>query len=287
MFIPQIRMDLPTIETRVRVAEEAGLHSVWLMDHLAPPAAVEHPSFEGWTLASVLLARTETIRLGHLVLADPFRHPAMLAKMASTLDVVSGGRFELGLGWGSVPLELATYGITAAGSAERAARMGETLEVLELLFTGGPVSYHGRFHHLEDAYCRPRPLAGRIPIHIGGAGPKLTMPLVARHADWWNCPSYAADRLAELRPMAGKARISMQRVIGLAPSTAARADVVALTERRFGVWGGLILGTPDEVAEALRADVALGVELVIVQFSDFGTPETVRLFAEEVIPAVL
>jgi alkanesulfonate monooxygenase SsuD/methylene tetrahydromethanopterin reductase-like flavin-dependent oxidoreductase (luciferase family) len=287
MFIPQIRMDLPTIETRVRVAEEAGLHSVWLMDHLAPPAAVEHPSFEGWTLASVLLARTETIRLGHLVLADPFRHPAMLAKMASTLDVVSGGRFELGLGWGSVPLELATYGITPAGSAERAARMGETLEVLELLFTGGPVSYHGRFHHLEDAYCRPRPLAGRIPIHIGGAGPKLTMPLVARHADWWNCPSYAADRLAELRPMAGKARISMQRVIGLAPSTAARADVVALTERRFGVWGGLILGTPDEVAEALRADVALGVELVIVQFSDFGTPETVRLFAEEVIPAVL
>ena len=164
--------------------------------------------------------------------------------------------------------------------------MGETLEVLELLFTGGPVSYHGRFHHLEEAYCRPRPLAGRIPIHIGGAGPKLTMPLVARHADWWNCPSYAADRLAELRPMAGNARVSMQRVIGLAPSSAARADVVALTERRFGVWGGLILGTPDEVATALRADVAQGVEMVIVQFSDFGTPETVRLFAEEVIPAV-
>ncbi len=286
IFLPQIRMDLSTIETRVRSAEEAGFHSVWLMDHLAPPAAVEHDSFDGWTLASMLLARTEQIRLGHLVLADPFRHPAVLAKMASTLDVLSGGRFELGLGWGSVPLELKMYGVTPDGSAERAARMGETLEVLELLFTGGPVSYHGRFHHLEEAYCRPRPLAGRIPIHIGGAGPKLTMPLVARHADWWNCPSYAADRLAELRPLAGNARVSMQRVIGLAPSSAARADVVALTQRRFGVWGGLILGTPDEVATALRADVAQGVEMVIVQFSDFGTPETVRLFAEEVIPAV-
>jgi alkanesulfonate monooxygenase SsuD/methylene tetrahydromethanopterin reductase-like flavin-dependent oxidoreductase (luciferase family) len=286
MFLPQIRMDLATIEGRVHAAEDAGFASVWLMDHLAPPAAVQHASFDGWTLASVLVARTERIHVGHLVLADPFRHPAVLAKMASTLDVVSGGRFELGLGWGSVPLELTMYGITPAGSAERAARMGETLEVLELLFTGGPVSYHGRFHHLEGAYCQPRPVAGRIPIHIGGAGPKLTMPLVARHADWWNCPSYAADRLAELRPLAGKARISMQRVVGLAPSSAARAEVVALTERRFGVWGGLIAGTPDEVSAALRADVAQGVELVIVQFSDFGTPETLRLFADEVMPAV-
>jgi alkanesulfonate monooxygenase SsuD/methylene tetrahydromethanopterin reductase-like flavin-dependent oxidoreductase (luciferase family) len=286
MFLPQIRMDLATIEARVHSAEDAGLHSIWLMDHLAPPAAVDRDSLDGWTVASMLLARTERIHFGHLVLADPFRHPAVLAKMASTLDVLSGARFELGLGWGSVPLELAMYGVTSAGPAERAARMGETLEVLELLFTGGPVSYHGRFHHLEDAYCLPRPLAGRIPIHIGGAGPKLTMPLVARHADWWNCPSYAADRLTELRPMAGEARISMQRVVGLAPSSAARADVVALTERRFGVWGGLIVGTPDEVAEQLRADVAGGVELFIVQFSDFGQPETVRLFAEEVIPAV-
>jgi alkanesulfonate monooxygenase SsuD/methylene tetrahydromethanopterin reductase-like flavin-dependent oxidoreductase (luciferase family) len=286
VFLPQIRMDLATIETRVLAAEEVGFHSVWLMDHLAPPAATRYDSLDGWTVASVLLARTERIRLGHLVLADPFRHPAVLAKMASTLDVLSGGRLELGLGWGSVPAELTSYGITAAGPAERAARLGETLEVLELLFTGEPVSYRGRYHRLEEAICRPRPVAGRIPVHIGGAGPKLTMPLVARHADWWNCPSYAAERLAELRPLAGSARLSMQRVVGLAPSRAARADVVAVAERRFGVWGGVITGTPDEVAAALRADLEHGVELVIVQFSDFGTPETLRLFAEEVVPVL-
>src|ERR1700694_4832752 len=117
MFLPQIRMDLATIETRVQAAEEAGLHSIWLMDHLAPPAAVEHDSLDGWTVASMLLARTARIDLGPLVLADPSRHPAVLAKLASTRDVLSGSRFELGLGWGSVPLELAMYGVTPDGPA--------------------------------------------------------------------------------------------------------------------------------------------------------------------------
>ena len=260
MFLPQIRMDLATIEGRVHAAEEAGFGSVWLMDHLAPPAAVEHPSFEGWTLASVLVARTERIHVGHLVLADPFRHPALLAKMASTLDVLSGGRFELGIGWGSVPLELTMYGVTEAGSAERAARMGETLEVLELLFTGGPVSYHGRFHHLDGAYCLPRPVAGRIPIHIGGAGPKLTMPLVARHADWWNCPSYAADRLGRTPPRRARPGLDEPgRRAGADP--AALDGVVALTERRFADVGRTDRGNPRRGRQLVcAADLAQGVE---------------------------
>jgi len=286
LFLPQMRMDLGTIEGRVGAAEQSGYHSVWLMDHLAPPAAAEHDSFDGWTLATHLLARTSAIHLGHLVLADPFRHPAVLAKMAATLDVLSGGRFELGIGWGSVPQELLTYGVTEARPAERAARLGETLEVLDLLFSGEHVTYHGRFHHLDDAVCRPRPLSGRIPIHIGGAGPKLTMPLVARHADWWNCPCYAADQLEELRPLAGGARVSLQRPIGLARTSAAREETIAVATRRFGNWGGLVAGTPDEVVATLRADVAAGVELFVIQFTDFGPEETLRLFAEEVIPGV-
>lgn len=286
LFLPQLRMDLATIEAKVRVAEETGFHSVWLMDHLAPPGTPGVDCFEGWTLASVLAARTERIRLGHLVLADPFRQPAVLAKMASTLDVLSNGRLELGIGWGSVTEELVTYGITAARPAERAERLAETLEVLELLFSGEPVTYTGRHHRLAGAVCRPRPVAGRIPIHIGGAGSKLTMPLVARLADWWNCPSYAADRLAELRPLAGQARLSLQRVIGLAPSSAARPSTVEQAERRFGSWGGLVAGTPDEVSAKLAGDVAAGVELFVLQFSDFAAPETLQLFAAEVMPAL-
>ena len=96
-------MSFERIVERTLAAEAAGFDSVWLMDHLAAPMAPEVDTLEGWTVASALAARTSTIRIGHLVLCDPFRHPALLAKMAASLDVISDGRLELGLGWGSVP----------------------------------------------------------------------------------------------------------------------------------------------------------------------------------------
>ncbi|MGH9111254.1 MAG: LLM class flavin-dependent oxidoreductase [Acidimicrobiales bacterium] len=286
LYLPQVRMGPATIEAKVRVAEEAGFHSAWLMDHLAPPMLPHGDVLEGWTLASFLAARTSTIRLGHLVLADALRHPVVLAKMAATLDVLSGGRLELGLGWGSVPDELRRYGITGAGAADRSARLAETLEVLDLMLSGEPFDLEGRFHTYQGAIGRPVPVQSKIPIHLGGGGPKLTMPLVARWADWWNCPGYALERLDELRPLAGSARLSLQRVVGLAPTSAERDEVRATVERRFGAWGGAVSGTPDEVATALRDDMARGVELFIVQLSDFGRPETIRLFADEVLPAL-
>ena len=286
VFLPQLRMSFATIEAKARSAEELGYHSVWLMDHLAAPAAPEHDTLEGWTLAAALAARTSTVRLGHLVTANPFRHPALLAKMAATVDVVSGGRLELGLGWGSLEDELLTFGIGVAPPPMRAAQLGEAVEVIELMFTGEPFDYAGRHFRLKGALGRPRPLAGRVPVHIGGAGRRLTMPLVARHADWWNCPAYAVDRLDELRPLAGNARVSVQHPIGLAPSTAARVEVEQLTTKRFGAWGGIVSGTPGEVVAALARERALGVELFILQFHDFATPETLSLFAREVMPAL-
>ena len=286
VFLPQLRMSFATIEAKARSAEELGYHSVWLMDHLAAPAAPEHDTLEGWTLAAALAARTSTVRLGHLVTANPFRHPALLAKMAATVDVVSGGRLELGLGWGSLEDELLTFGIGVAPPPMRAAQLGEAVEVIELMFTGEPFDYAGKHFRLKGALGRPRPLAGRVPVHIGGAGRRLTMPLVARHADWWNCPAYAVDRLDELRPLAGNARVSVQHPIGLAPSTAARVEVEQLTTKRFGAWGGIVSGTPDDVVAALARERALGVELFILQFHDFATPETLSLFAREVMPAL-
>lgn len=286
LYLPQLRMDYATIEARVRAAEDAGFHSVWLMDHLAPPMARELDAFEGWTLASFLAARTTRIRLGHLVLCDPFRHPALLAKMAATLDVLSAGRLELGIGWGSMPHELVDYGFGHEPAAVRSARLAETLELLPLLFTGEPVTWRGEHYALDGAVCRPVPVQQPIPVHIGGGGERLTMPLVAKHAHWWNCPAYAIDRLPELRPLAGSARVSVQRPVGLAPDTAHRDETRAVAERRFGNWGGLVTGTPDEVAAALARDVRAGVELFVLQFADFGPPETIARFAREVTPAV-
>jgi alkanesulfonate monooxygenase SsuD/methylene tetrahydromethanopterin reductase-like flavin-dependent oxidoreductase (luciferase family) len=286
VFLPQLRMSFATIEERVLAAEEAGFHSVWFMDHLAAPAAPEADCFEGWTLACAVGARTSAIRIGHLVLCNQFRHPALLAKMAATLDVLTGGRLELGIGWGSVREELRSWGIGDEPAAVRADRLRETLEILRLLFTGERVSYHGRHYRLDGVVARPSPVAGTVPIHIGGGGPRLTMPLVREFADWWNCPSYAVARLDALRPLAGDARVSVQHPVGLAPSSAAREEVAATARRRFGSWGGLICGTPDEVAAALRAEADAGVELFVLQFSDFGTPDTLRLFATEVLPAL-
>ncbi len=286
LFMPQLRMDFSTIEERARTAEDVGFHSVWLMDHMAAPAAPEWDTLEGWTTASALAARTSTIRLGHLVLCNPFRHPALLAKMAATLDVISGGRLELGLGWGSVDSELESYGFGVEPKAARASRLAETLEILELMFSGEPFEYRGAHYSLTGALGRPRPTGGRLPIHIGGAGERLTLPLVARFADWWNCPSYGVGRLAELRSRVGGARVSVQHPVGLAPTRAALAETEAQLVKRFGGWGGLVCGTPDQVVATLASEMDLGAEMFILQFSDFGQPETLKLFSTEVMPAL-
>ncbi|MFF5263858.1 LLM class flavin-dependent oxidoreductase [Actinomadura viridis] len=286
LYLPQIRMDFAAIERRARAAEEAGFHSVWFIDHLAPPARRDLDLLDAWTVATAVAMRTERLRVGHLVLCAEFRHPAMLAKMAAGLDIISGGRLELGMGWGSVARELVDYGFTDPGPAARARRLAETIDILRLLWTGEPVDFDGEHWRLREAVCRPRPVAGRVPIHIGGAGTRLTMPLVAGRADWWNCPSSAAGRLAELSRSSGAARISVQHPIGLAASSATREEVVETTRRRFGAWGGVIAGTPDEVVAALAREREAGAELFICQFHDFGAPETIRLFAEEVLPAL-
>ena len=197
-FLPQWRLSFDALAERVRVAEEVGFDHVWLMDHLWAPGAPQESSLEAWTTATALVMRSQRIRIGHMVLCGAFRHPAVLAKMATTLDVISGGRLDLGLGWGSVPEELKAFGVSNDPPAVRAARLAETLEILELLWSGERVSYAGRHFQLDGAIQQPRPTQGRVPIHIGGAGRKLTMPLVAKYADWWNCVSYAAEDLAEL-----------------------------------------------------------------------------------------
>ena len=219
--------------------------------------------------------------------ANLFRHPAIAAKMAATLDVISNGRLELGIGWGSMAEELTTFGIGDGPPRTRSARLRESLEILDLMFTGEPFSYDGDHFTLRDAIGRPTPAqTPRPPVHIGGAGPQLTMPLVRDHADWWNCPSYAIDRLDELIPQVGVARISTQHPVALALDAASRSEVVAAGERRFGAWGGLIGGTASEVADALAAETARGVEGFVIQLTDFGRPTTIHHFMDAVASSI-
>ena len=286
LFLPQMRMSLDALVERARAAEAAGFEGMALMDHLAPPQATEHDMWEAMTAATWLLARTQSLVVGHLVLCDPLRHPAVLARQATSLDHASGGRFELGIGWGSVPDELDAFGVGAVPPRERAARLGESLEVIRALWTGEPVNYEGSFFRLRDAQQRPSPTR-RIPIVVGGVGVR-TLAVVRAHADWWNVPLHELHRLDERRGLAGDARVSVQTMVALVPTEADRAAVTDTVVRRFGTSGmgrPVVVGTADELAAYFTAQRDRGVERHYVWFADFAPPETLHRFAE-VIAAV-
>src|SRR4051794_14458899 len=190
LFLPQMRMSPEVMVERAQMAEAAGFTGIALMDHMAPPSAEDKPTFEAIPTATWLAACTERLVVGHLVLCDRFREPAVLAKQAVTLDHFSGGRFELGIGSGSVPPELPAFGM--GDDPRRVSRLEETLELVTRLWTGAPVDFDGRFFTLKQAQQLPTPTK-KIPIVIGGVGPRM-MKLVERYADWWNLPSNHMDQ---------------------------------------------------------------------------------------------
>lgn len=236
--------------------------------------------YEAMVTNTWLAAHTENLTLSTLVLCDAFRHPAMLAREAVSIDHASGGRYELGLGWGSVPAEFEVFGTGSTEARVRVRRMKETLEVLHALWAGETIDYDGEFHHLRGASQAPGPLH-RIPIVIGGAGPK-TLELVATHADWWNLHTGVLDKIEEMRPHAGNARVSIQQMVGFVPSEDERATVQELADRRFG-RRGVVVGDANQLVEHYQALAEQGVERVYAWFTDFARPETLAAFGEGVV----
>jgi alkanesulfonate monooxygenase SsuD/methylene tetrahydromethanopterin reductase-like flavin-dependent oxidoreductase (luciferase family) len=280
LFLPQMRLTLPQLVERAQAAEAAGFDGIAGMDHLAPPLADDQPMYEAMVTNTWLAAHTSTLTISSLVLCDSFRHPAMLAREAVSIDHASGGRYELGIGWGSVPTEFETFGTGSMEPRQRVQRLKETLEVLHALWAGETIDYDGEFHHLKGAFQAPGPLH-RIPIVIGGGGPK-TLQLVAKHADWWNLHVGILDRLEEMRPAAGDARVSIQQRVAFVPSEDAREDVIGLATKRFGTTG-VVSGTSPELVDQFAALADRGVERVYAWFTDFAKPETLEQFGAEVM----
>ena len=156
LFLPQMRMSFDQLVVRAQAAEAAGFVGMTGMDHLVPPMATDQPMYEAIVTTTWLAAHTKRMRLGSLVLCDAFRHPAVLARQAVSIDHASGGRFELGIGWGSVPDELATFGVSSTTPRNRVERLRETLDVMKALWAGETVEYDGEFHHLQ-LECTPYP----------------------------------------------------------------------------------------------------------------------------------
>jgi alkanesulfonate monooxygenase SsuD/methylene tetrahydromethanopterin reductase-like flavin-dependent oxidoreductase (luciferase family) len=278
---------MDAIVDRAIAAEAAGFEGMAFMDHLAPPLAFDQPMWEAMAVAGWVLARTTSLQVGHLVLCDAFRHPVVLAREVTTLDHASAGRFELGLGWGSVPTEFETFGVGSTDARARVGRLGESLTILRALWAGETVDHHGEHFVLEGAQQRPVPTRP-IPITIGGVG-RRTLGLVRDHADWWNVPIQHLDRIDELRDQAGDARVSVQTMVALAPDDASKADVEATARRRFGgtqMGERLIAGTGEELAEHFAAQHANGIDRFYVWFADFAPVDTLERFGN-VIGATL
>jgi alkanesulfonate monooxygenase SsuD/methylene tetrahydromethanopterin reductase-like flavin-dependent oxidoreductase (luciferase family) len=284
LFLPQMRTPLEAMVSKAQAAESSGFGGIALMDHLAPPMADDQPMWDAMVTAAWLAAHTTTLTISHLVLCDAFRHPAVLAREAVSLDHASGGRFELGIGWGSVPTELATFGVGSVEPRQRVERLGETLQVVRALWTGEPVDFDGTYHHLSGGQQRPVPL-DRIPIVIGGAGPK-TLRLVAEHADWWNLPVDKVHRLDELRSSVGDAKPSIQQMLTSAPDPATADEVLATAARRFGHMPGRVAGDTATMRAHLHDLEARGIERVYVWFSDFADEQTLQRFGQDVLAAL-
>jgi F420-dependent oxidoreductase-like protein len=177
------------VQRRVwRIGDAAGFDHIWSYDHLvAVGADVQAPIFEGWSLVAAMAESTRRTRIGLLVTGNQYRHPSLLAKMATTIDHLSGGRLELGIGAGWNEPEFAMLGLPYPSTADRIRALDEACTVMKRLWIDERANFVGRYYRLTDAIAEPKPLQRpHPPIWIGGSGPRRTLRVVANHADVWN-----------------------------------------------------------------------------------------------------
>lgn len=273
--------------------EAAGFDSVWVSDHFhrirSGDAGGNH---EGWTLLSAAAQWTERVELGQLVMNVGFRNPALLAKMAASLDVLSGGRVVLGLGAGWHEDEYRGYGFPFDPPAERIARLGEAATVIRAMLDGARPTFSGRYCSTIAAQCEPGPLR-RTPLLIGGQG-AATLRLAARHADLVNLtgdvPAVTAglDRLERACGAVGRDPATVRRTWMTLGVVVRETD--AEVHRAVGTLAPVarqrlqVAGTPPQVAEQLAAYAALGCEELMLTFSEAPDLRPLQLFAAAVVP---
>jgi F420-dependent oxidoreductase-like protein len=266
------------IVTKARHAEATGWDGLWLADHFMSTAggARPVPPQECLSLLAALAASVPRVRIGSLVLGNTYRHPAVVANVASTIDAISGGRFVLGLGAGWQPNEHEAYGIDLPPVKQRLDRLEEAAEIITRLLAGETVDFAGQHYELHQAIVEPGPVQDRLPLLLGGAGEKRTPSIVARFADEWNSWGSPAVH-AHKKPILDAA---CER-IGRDPATVARStqvmvhiseDEAELAPYRAGEPSRPTLaGTPEEWIGYVQAWADAGIDEVIVPDFTFGT----------------
>jgi F420-dependent oxidoreductase-like protein len=287
------------------IADESGFHWISIWDHFYPamivPSDAEGTCFEAVSIMTALAAETKRARVGSLVYCMAYRHPAVLANAMVTVDHVSGGRMELGLGAGWSQIEFDAYGIPFLPIKDRLDQLEEGLHIIRSLLTQETTTFHGKHYRVTDARCEPKPLQKRPRIWLGGMGEKRLLRMVARYADGWNVPFIGPDIFAHknrvLTQWCEKERRNPSEVtrtvnLGLAVG---RTEADAARKRQglqaqFGaalsfLEPGMLIGTPQEVIDRIGEYVTGGAEWIIVALRAPFDVEGLHVFIDEVMPA--
>ena len=309
VFMPQgWKMELVGIpddsakwDTAVSVAtkaEELGFHSIWVYDHFHNvPRPAHEAVFECWTTMAAISQRTSRIRLGQMVGCNSYRNPGLLAKITSTLDVISGGRLEWGIGAGWYENEYRGYGYEFPKPKDRIGMLRESVEIVKSMWTNVETTYDGKYYKTVRANCDPKPLQKPTPpVWIGGGGEQLTLRVVAEHAD---CSNFGGkpDEWARKREIlkghcAAVGRDESEIRKTWSPEVFIRSTEKELSERtKGGLWGDSVdnwrdnnlVGTPEQVAEKVATYVKLGCTGFIPWCADYPDTETMELLATKVM----
>ncbi len=289
----------------LQLAERLKFPTVFRSDHyfIGP----QQDSLDAYLSFVVAAQQTSTVRFGPLVSPVTFRSPVDVGRMAAQIDLLSGGRFVMGLGAGWNEPEHKAYGIPFPPVKERFDRLEESIQVIKGLWSPGPASFEGKYYQLDGADCQPKPAPGRPPILIGGAGEKRTLKLVARYADEWNSVNLAPDAYAAKVAVLERhceaegrdpatIRRSMMTFAVIGPDA---ASLDRATERMMSMWGarpgtspeeyretlrarGMIVGGKEDVLEALGKYAAHGLEEVQFQHFNFGDDTVPEFLAGEI-----
>ena len=294
------------VKKRALECERLQYDSLWFNDHFFPPSAVNRqgrkkPQLECWTTLTALASVTQKVRLGPLVLCNSFRHPALLAKMAATLDVISKGRLELGLGAGWYEPEYNAYGISYAPLKLRVAQLKESVQVIRKMWTEDETNFRGRFYLLKKAYCYPKPVQKPHPrIWIGGYGEEFLLRVVAEVADVYNNPLYfrrhwieGFDYVKRKIDVLKRHCLSVDRNPDEIVDSLAESVLIANSEheaqqkiKRYVEASNRrpsIAGTPEECINAIRKYLNIGVSYFILVFEERSWLDEAKIFAEEVM----
>lgn len=267
-----------TYDDILRVWEEADsiavIEHAWAFDHFVPLGPdPTGPQLEGWTLLGALAARTQHLRVGLMVTGNTYRHPAILANIAATVDHISHGRLDFGIGAGWNEMEHDMYGMQLYAPGERIRRLGEACEVIKLLWTETRANFNGKYYHLKDALCEPKPVQKPYPpFVIGGSGEQLTLRVVARYANIWN---FVGGSIEDFRH---KNEVLEQHcaAVGRDPATIARSIQIRINYNNIG-----------EVRDIVRPYIAEGASHILLNLSAPYPDNIAHRLAEEVIEPML